>query len=186
MKRVLVVLLVLILCGTAVADSEWSGYSDDELQAMIDELSGMVSAAQAELDSRHSAAGSNSGIIGKSFDFKGETFMITNIYKCTYHGDNLIALEFDWTNTGDGPTSLSFTGINTKAFQNGRECEWSVAGFDDDRYTDILPGYSSTNYLAHKLTDNSEVTIIMSDVFDWGKDSITFTVNPSTLPTLNV
>ena len=54
MKKLFAFVMVLMLCGTAFADTgiDWSQYPDDELLSTIDDLVEMLDEAQAELDSR--------------------------------------------------------------------------------------------------------------------------------------
>lgn len=54
MKRVIMLVLVMMLCAGAMADTgiDWTQYPDDELQSTIDDLSEMINEAQAEVDRR--------------------------------------------------------------------------------------------------------------------------------------
>ncbi len=58
-------LLVVIFCfySSAFATEDWSNFSDDDLAAMIDDLSSYVAEAQAELDRRRGVVSSNGALV---------------------------------------------------------------------------------------------------------------------------
>lgn len=64
MKKIAFLLAVVFcLCSSAFAAEDWSTFSDDDLAAMIDDLSAYVAEAQAELDSRRGTASAKGVVV---------------------------------------------------------------------------------------------------------------------------
>lgn len=85
-----------------------------------------------------------------------------------YEGNLAVIVTYSWTNNSDETTS-AYTALYAQVFQNGVECETTVADDeDDDGYmTDVKPGYGTTFSLAYVLEDESDITVEVTEWLSW-------------------
>ena len=170
MKKLLAVVLTLILCAVALAEGiDWASMTDEEITAIVE-------AGQAELKSRASAEQTE----GNTYIYSDIEVTIVGYENSELDGQKVLKVLLDWKNVGERPTSISFSGLVIKAYQNGKEVE-SVYDSDNGRSEEYMTGYGGSAYYAFENLDDSEMTIYMSDLFDYGLDDVIFTVNPSEL-----
>ena len=143
MKKTIAIILLFILCFGAYADSEWSQYSDDELIAMIDDMSERLKDAKAELESRKT---DNDDSI-TAYDKDGHKYMLSNMRE----GESFLyerSIDFDYVyeNNSDGRYTL----VITNCFVNG----WETGSLGSLRTT---PGNKEKNKINIGL-DNTDIS----------------------------
>ena len=84
-----------------------------------------------------------------------------------YEGNPAIVVDFTFTNNSDEATSFAVA-CSQKAFQNGVQLETAIV-MDEDLgngyMAEIKPGATTQARLAFSLTDESEVTVEVSELF---------------------
>ena len=180
MKRMFALMVVLMLLGGAMADTgiDWSDYPDESLKSTIEELQEMLNEANAELSRR-------SG--NEKYEINGIEFSV-EFYRQTIEGafknmQDCILVKIDWTNKTQSATSFIYSLI-AHGYQSGKEMHSFYGdsyGFGDKENEDILPGYSATTFVCLKLKDDSDVKVIISDLFHQGntEKGKVFDIKPS-------
>ena len=145
MKKLFVAILALLLCASALAEGDWASYTDDELTAMIDELTVLVNGARDEL-ARRSNASESSGVV---FDKDGHKLTVTNMRQ----GDSIFAklsVSFDalYENNSDGQYTL----VISDTFVNG----WDTGSAGTIR---TEPGHKLKDTITIKLDDTDVESI---------------------------
>jgi len=143
MKRVITLVLVLMFCIAALADSNWSSYTDEELQAMVDELSVIIKEARAEQISRKTNTDGKVVI----FDQDGHKLTLESMT----NGDSIFAKSsIDFTvvyeNNSNGNTILAIANCYVNGWEVG-----SLGSFD------TKVGYKEKETLNIKL-DETDVS----------------------------
>lgn len=170
MKKLLAVVLVLMLFAVALAEGiDWASMTDEEITAIVE-------AGQAELKSRASAEQTE----GNTYQYSDVEVTILGFENGDIDGQKVLKVLLDWTNVGDEPTSLAFSGLILKAYQNGKQSE-SVYDSDSGHFDEYMAGYGGSAYYAFENLDDSEITIYMKDMFDSDMDDVILTVKPSEL-----
>ena len=84
-----------------------------------------------------------------------------------YEGNPAMVIDFSFTNNSDEATSFAVA-CSQKAFQNGVQLETAIV-MDEDLgngyMAEIKPGATTQARLAFSLTDESEVTVEVSELF---------------------
>lgn len=115
-----------------------------------------------------------------TLDYKGACIMYDEA------GRDSLVMTFDFTNNSKENASCGWV-ITTKYMQNGVEMQSAYVIEDintyssvaEKYYSDIAPGVTLEVKNAHILSDMSEVTVDISEL--WSGNSYTLTVDPSTL-----
>lgn len=83
-----------------------------------------------------------------------------------YEGNPAMIVDFTFTNNSDEATSFAVA-CSQKAFQNGVELEMAITTDDlgNGYWAEIKPGASTQARLAYSLTDSSDVTIEVEELF---------------------
>ena len=83
-----------------------------------------------------------------------------------YEGNPAVIVDFTFTNNSDEATSFAVA-CAQKAFQNGVELEMAITTDDlgNGYWAEIKPGASTQARLAYSLTDDSDVTIEVEELF---------------------
>ena len=83
-----------------------------------------------------------------------------------YEGSPAVIVDFTFTNNSDEATSFAVA-CSQKAFQNGVELEMAITTDDlgNGYWAEIKPGASTQARLAYSLTDDSDVTIEVEELF---------------------
>ena len=83
-----------------------------------------------------------------------------------YEGNPAMIVDFTFTNNSDEATSFAVA-CSQKAFQNGVELEMAITTDDlgNGYWAEIKPGASTQARLAYSLTDDSDVTIEVEELF---------------------
>lgn len=86
-----------------------------------------------------------------------------------YDGKKALVVDFTFKNNSDEATSFMFA-VSAKAFQNGVELDTAVVG-DDKKYDsgksmkEIKPGASTKAQAAYLLSDSSDVSVEVTQLF---------------------
>lgn len=179
MKQVFALMVVLMLLGSAMADTgiDWSEYPDDSLRSTIEELQEMLNEANVELSKRE--AGQSYSIGGTDFTVDFYRNMLTQKYQ-------RLLVKVHWTNNTSSAKSFIWL-LSVNGYQDGKELDSSYRpqSFGGDDETDnILPGYSATACLLFSLKNDSDVRIIINDWLHPGNANggIVFDLNIDSLP----
>ena len=113
-------------------------------------------------------------------DYKGACIMYDEV------GRDSLVMTFDFTNNSKENASCGWV-ITTEYMQGGVEMEsaYVIADIDtyasiaEKYYSDIAPGMTLEVKNAHRLSDMSEVTVEISEL--WSGNSYTLKIDPSTL-----
>ena len=123
------------------------------------------------------------------FDFTISTCSIKYTgYKIVmdYDGYPSLALYYDYTNNDTEATGAWLADYSIKVFQNGVECDSTVAAYDEtddamDNYSkDVLPGTTINVARVYRLADKSDVTIQIKELWNWDNpqtQSVTLSLN---------
>lgn len=99
--------------------------------------------------------------------------IVSHNYSTDYEGKKVLVIEYAYTNITDKAQSFTFA-CQDKVYQNGVECDSAVIGCDDidteQQLNDVLPGNTYNLKVGYKLQDNSEATVIITDL--WGEETI--------------
>lgn len=183
MKRVLVLVFVLMACWAAFAEGsfgiDWTALSDDELKAVIAQLSAAIDEANTELSSRSN--GSQVYHVG-NVDFTARFYKYDGAL--SYTKGEAILVEIEWKNVSEKAIKFQ-NSVIVKAYQDGKAMGSMplIATQTPTKSDEMMPGYGDTNYAAFKLNGDSDVTVMISDLWNAGNadKSITFTVAVSGL-----
>ena len=91
-----------------------------------------------------------------------------------YEGNPVIIVTYSWANNSDEATS-ALASLEEKAFQNGVELEdaFIVDGMDTSGWdSEVKPGSGTTFQRGYVLADTSEVSIEVTDLWDWENDGL--------------
>lgn len=164
MKRVIVWVMTLLFLCTAIAESnvfglDWTQYDEGELRWLIANLYEAINQANDELAKREKP------------DYRTYQFgdVQTDVAFYAYN-DNSILIEYDWLNASNKATCFHWN-VVAKAFQNGAELSDWILNYGDIDNMDtekVLPGYGKKSYHYFRLVDDSDVTIIVSDIYSQG------------------
>lgn len=122
------------------------------------------------------------------FDYSLSDCQVTYIkheLSTDYDGNPCLILYYTYTNKSDEPKSAMGNSCYIKAYQNGIECDPATIPFDvkntaiDNHLKNIMPGISLEVAEAFKISDKSDVTLILTDIFDILGDSPTATATLS-------
>ncbi len=97
-----------------------------------------------------------------------------------YNGDDTVIVTYEWTNNSDESTSFMGS-VEATAFQNGQELDEAFYtddpdGYDSDsQYSDVQSGATGTVTIAYVLSDDSSVTIEVSEWLSWDDDTTVVT-----------
>lgn len=85
-----------------------------------------------------------------------------------YEGSPAIIVDFTFTNNSDKATSFAVA-CSPKAFQNGVQLETAIVTDDlgNGYMAEIKPGATTTARLAYSLTDQSDVTVEVSELISF-------------------
>lgn len=162
----------------SVAEIDWKSLTDSE----IDEI---LEAGQAELDLRQRMDGATLLYnISDVYHTSKLSFSISGLYLYEKNDAQYLVVGFDWTNDSDTPETF-WSQLSVTAYQYGIEIDYKFPqGFDGQRMTSVLPGYSMTSYNSYLLNGNGEVTVVVDDLIDLTDhfEDIYITVNPCDLP----
>lgn len=96
---------------------------------------------------------------------KGTSVSITDYHLSqNSSGETVLVVEYDFYNGEDEPKNFAWT-VNDKCFQNGIECqeEYFLDEVDVSKQTaDIQPGITLNLSVAYKLSDTSDVNIVVT------------------------
>lgn len=97
-----------------------------------------------------------------------------------YDGDDILTVAYEFHNGSDEPESFAWN-FSDKVFQNGIECEKSYFTLEETEgifssILEILPGVVITVAETYKLSDMSDVTIEVTDLFG-SKDYVSETIS---------
>lgn len=83
-----------------------------------------------------------------------------------YEGAPAIIVDYTFTNNSDKETSFAVA-CTAKAFQNGAELETAVVSEDlgNGYMAEVKPGATTQARIAYKLTDQSEVSVEVEELF---------------------
>lgn len=167
-KRMIVLMLAFALCGSAIAEGnafgiDWTLYSEEQIKAVIVELNRAIDEANAELNHR------NSGItVYRIGDIEFTVSFFGQNHKGVFGAERHVVCQIDWTNKSTQALPIQ-NNIIGYAYQHGKEIDANTYINDvigGTRYNDrILPGESATYYMAFEIDDDSDVKIILSDIF---------------------
>lgn len=99
-----------------------------------------------------------------------------------HNGDPCLILYYNYTNKSAEAKSAMGNTCYIEAYQHGVECDYGYLSYDDDNqatenhYKSVLTGTTIEVAEVYKITDTSDVTLILSDLFDWKGESPTLTV----------
>lgn len=97
----------------------------------------------------------------------------------SYDGNDLIVLQYDFTNNGSDDTNAMWT-LGFQAFQNGIQID---SGFGEtvshNRDKSIKPGVTISCEEAFVLTDNSPVEIEISELISFSDEMVVTTIDPA-------
>ena len=91
-----------------------------------------------------------------------------------YDGNPAIIVTYSWVNNSDEATSALLS-LDEKAFQNGVQLEdaYFLDGVDTSGWdSEVKPGSGTTFQRGYLLSDTSEVSIEVSDPWDWEGDGL--------------
>lgn len=85
-----------------------------------------------------------------------------------YEGNPAMIVDFTFTNNSDEATSFAVA-CSQKAFQNGVELERAITTDDlgNGYMAEIKPGATTTARIAYALTDESDVTVEVEELFSF-------------------
>lgn len=174
MKRVLVLVLVMMLCFGALADTgiDWTQYSEEEINKTIDEMSEMVDEAKAELENRKQKESSKKTFSTSTEDmiqifdsYMYSFYRLSNIQSYAISYEDKDREEKHLIKLVNGYCSLQFTQ------EDGKATKVEVISHDiksDDDMPQVIAGFLSlmaaTNYdyfTSHSFDDT--LNEIMSD-----------------------
>jgi len=97
-----------------------------------------------------------------------------------YEGNACIIVYYDFTNKSDKALSAMGSGSYIKAYQNGVECDRAYPSSSenkaiDNHYKNIMPGVTLNVAEAFKISDKSDITLTLSDLWDWSSNKKTAT-----------
>lgn len=121
------------------------------------------------------------------FSFSCEKFDAVYLEHWTqidYDGNKALVLRYEFTNKENEPKYPDIQ-AGIEAYQNGRELEHSYISSDDLKYErndlkKVMQGASLKTMKMFKLEDDSPITLIISDQWNWKKDA------PKQTVTLNI
>ena len=169
MKRIVALVLALMLCGAAMAEGsafgiDWTLYTDEEIKAAIAEIYKVIDEANAELNRRNTGT--------RTYRIRDIEFTISFFgkeYKGIFGPERHLVCQIDWTNKSTEALAIQ-NNILGYAYQHGREIDANTyinSSMGGIKYNErILPGESATYYMAFELDDDSDVKIILSDLFN--------------------
>lgn len=103
-------------------------------------------------------------------DDSQETYVkiVNHFLSKDYEDKDILVVEYEFYNGSDEPESFVWN-FSDKAFQNGIECDDMVFGCDDidsqRSMNEIQPGTTYTVSAGYHLSDMSDVTIEVTDLF---------------------
>lgn len=86
-----------------------------------------------------------------------------------YQGKPAVIVTYTWTNNSEETASFAWT-FNTQVFQDGIECDTAILtqGIDStSSIKDIKPGATLAVQCAYSVTDTSQITVEVSELFDF-------------------
>ncbi|WP_349947302.1 DUF5067 domain-containing protein [Lacrimispora sp. BS-2] len=97
-----------------------------------------------------------------------------------YEGNACVIVYYDFTNKSDKALSAMGSGSYIKAYQNGIECDRAYPSSSenkaiDNHYKNIMPGVTLNVAEAFKISDKSDITLTLSDLWDWSSNKKTAT-----------
>lgn len=121
------------------------------------------------------------------FDFDGANARATYVkheVSTDYDGNPCLILYYNYTNKRQETKSAMWGDCYIKAFQNGIECDYTFMNYDnktgkterDNMDKEIMSGVTITVADVFKLTDMSDVTLDISDMWDWDNKTSTTAV----------
>ncbi|GLB33066.1 hypothetical protein LAD12857_49890 [Lacrimispora amygdalina] len=94
-----------------------------------------------------------------------------------YEGNACVIVYFDFTNKSNEAQSAMGSGSYITAYQNGIECDRTIASSSnnaiDNYYKNVMPGITLNVAEAFKISDKSDVTLILEDLWDWSSNKKT-------------
>lgn len=102
-----------------------------------------------------------------------------------YEGNRCLILYYTYTNKSDEAKSAMGNACYIQAYQNGIECDRATISYDvknqavDNHLKNVMPGISLDVAEVFQISDESDVTLILSNIFDILGDSPTVTATLS-------
>ena len=139
-------------------------------------------ASSQSTSSATASASSASGTMDTEGDVGNYHVKLVSAVKSTadYQGKDTIIVTYEWTNNSDSATSFA-AAVNPKVFQNGVSLNIAVytespQGYDPtSELNQVQPGATQDVTLAYTLTDSSDVTVEVDDLFGVGDSKVTHT-----------
>lgn len=99
-----------------------------------------------------------------------------------YEGNPCVIIYYNYTNKKDEERSAMGNSCYIEAYQNGVECDHATISYSvknqaiENHYKSVLPGTTIEVAEAFKISDDSDITLILKDIFDWSDKSPKITV----------
>lgn len=101
-----------------------------------------------------------------------------------HNGDPCVIIYYNYTNKRSESKSADWGDVYIKAFQNGVQCDHAYLDYDnktgktelDNARKEIMSGVTITVAEAFKITDMSDVTLNIKDMWDWDNKTSTTAV----------
>ena len=95
-----------------------------------------------------------------------------------YEGNACVIVYYDFTNKSDKALSAMGSGSYITAYQNGIECDRATVSSSSNKaienhYKNIMPGITLNVAEAFKISDKSDITLTIEDMWDWSSDKKT-------------
>lgn len=95
-----------------------------------------------------------------------------------YEGNACVIVYYDYTNKSNEAKSAMGSGSYITAYQNGIECDRATVSSSnnkaiDNHYKNVMPGITLNVAEAFKISDKSDVTLILQDLWDWSSNKKT-------------
>lgn len=90
-----------------------------------------------------------------------------------YDGNPCVIIYYNYTNKRDEECSAMGNSCYITAYQNGVECDRATISYStknlsiENHYKSVLPGTTIEVAEAFKISDKSDITLILKDIFDW-------------------
>jgi hypothetical protein len=94
-----------------------------------------------------------------------------------YDGNACVIVYYGFTNKANEAQSALGSGSYITAYQNGIECDSTIASSSnnaiDNYYKNVMPGITLNVAEAFKISDKSDVTLILEELWDWSSNKKT-------------
>ena len=173
------IVVVVVIAAIGGGSGASSNKSDGGTAAPASSAASASAAGSASATTESSAP---SGEMDTEGDLTNAHVKIVSAVKSTadYQGKDTVLVTYEWTNNGDDSTSFA-AAVNPQVFQNGVQLDVAIytenpSGYDpSDELKEIKPGTTQQLSLGYVLTDDSDVSVEVSDLVDFSGAKVTHT-----------